>query len=134
MPSRGHDDNFLWLNRHSDGRFKLQTKLFAVLLGCLNRCDTAWGLSKTDEASVLILSLATNWKANPDDTTKWVVTLREDVNFYVVPDEAAPHFDPSQDGVTGLAHDVGPPAMSNKVKGVAQPKSWFIDIAPMDTE
>ncbi len=30
-----------------------------------------------------------------------------------------------------VAHDVGPRAMSAKVKGVVQPKSWFIDIAPM---
>jgi ABC-type transport system substrate-binding protein len=30
-----------------------------------------------------------------------------------------------------IAHDVGPRAMSSKVKGVVQPRSWFIDIAPM---
>ncbi len=30
-----------------------------------------------------------------------------------------------------VAHDVGPRAMSPKVKGVVQPKSWFIDIATM---
>ncbi len=30
-----------------------------------------------------------------------------------------------------VAHDVGPRAMTSKVKGVVQPKSWFIDIAPM---
>lgn len=30
-----------------------------------------------------------------------------------------------------VAHDVGPRAMAAKVKGVVQPKSWFIDIAPM---
>jgi len=30
-----------------------------------------------------------------------------------------------------VAHDVGPRAMSAKVKNVVQPKSWFIDIAPM---
>ncbi len=33
-----------------------------------------------------------------------------------------------------VAHDVGPRAMSAKVKGVVQPKSWFIDIAPMTIE
>ena len=33
-----------------------------------------------------------------------------------------------------VAHDVGPRAMSPKVKGVVQPKSWFIDIAPMNME
>jgi len=33
-----------------------------------------------------------------------------------------------------IAHDVGPRAMSAKVKGVVQPKSWFIDIAPMSMD
>ena len=30
-----------------------------------------------------------------------------------------------------IAHDVGPRAMSAKVKNVVQPRSWFIDLAPM---
>ena len=30
-----------------------------------------------------------------------------------------------------IAHDVGPRAMSAKVKNVVQPRSWFIDIATM---
>ena len=33
-----------------------------------------------------------------------------------------------------IAHDVGPRAMSPKVKGVVQPKSWFIDMALMSIE
>ena len=33
-----------------------------------------------------------------------------------------------------IAHDVGPRAMSPKVKGVVQPQSWFIDIATMSME
>lgn len=33
-----------------------------------------------------------------------------------------------------VAHDVGPRALSTKVKGVVQPKSWFIDLAPMSME
>ncbi|WP_207479189.1 ABC transporter substrate-binding protein [Arenibaculum pallidiluteum] len=33
-----------------------------------------------------------------------------------------------------VAHDVGPRALSAKVKGVVQPKSWFIDIAPMSMD
>ena len=33
-----------------------------------------------------------------------------------------------------IAHDVGPRAMSPRVKGVVQPKSWFIDIATMSIE
>ena len=30
-----------------------------------------------------------------------------------------------------IAHDVGPRAMSPKIKNVVQPRSWFIDIATM---
>jgi peptide/nickel transport system substrate-binding protein len=30
-----------------------------------------------------------------------------------------------------VAHDVGPRAMSPKIKGVVQPKSWFIDFSPI---
>jgi peptide/nickel transport system substrate-binding protein len=33
-----------------------------------------------------------------------------------------------------VAHDVGPRAISPKVKGVVQPQSWFIDIATMSIE
>jgi len=33
-----------------------------------------------------------------------------------------------------IAHDVGPRAMSPKVKGVVQPQSWFIDIATMSMD
>jgi ABC-type transport system substrate-binding protein len=33
-----------------------------------------------------------------------------------------------------VAHDVGPRAMSAKVKGVVQPKSWFIDLAPISIQ
>ena len=33
-----------------------------------------------------------------------------------------------------VAHDVGPRAMSPKVKGVVQPKSWFIDFSPISVE
>ena len=28
-----------------------------------------------------------------------------------------------------VAHDVGPRAMSSKVKGFVQPKSWFVDFS-----
>jgi peptide/nickel transport system substrate-binding protein len=76
---------------------------------------TAWDLSKEDEASVVIPNLATSWAVNPDDTTKWVFNLRDDVTFHdgsafnaeavvwnvqKVLDESAPHFDASQVGVT----------------------------------
>ncbi|AWB35332.1 ABC transporter substrate-binding protein [Orrella marina] len=33
-----------------------------------------------------------------------------------------------------IAHDTGPRVMSPKVQGVVQPKSWFIDIAPMSMQ
>ena len=33
-----------------------------------------------------------------------------------------------------IAHDVGPRALSAKIKGVVQPKSWFIDIATMSMD
>jgi peptide/nickel transport system substrate-binding protein len=33
-----------------------------------------------------------------------------------------------------VAHDVGARAMSAKIKGVVQPKSWFIDLAPMSMD
>jgi ABC-type transport system substrate-binding protein len=33
-----------------------------------------------------------------------------------------------------IAHDVGPRAMSPKIKGVVQPKSWFIDMALMSID
>jgi peptide/nickel transport system substrate-binding protein len=33
-----------------------------------------------------------------------------------------------------VAHDVGPRAMSAKVRGVVQPRSWFIDLAPMSMQ
>jgi ABC-type transport system substrate-binding protein len=33
-----------------------------------------------------------------------------------------------------VAHDVGPRAMSAKIKGFVQPKSWFVDLAPVSIE
>ncbi len=33
-----------------------------------------------------------------------------------------------------VAHDVGPRAMSKKIKGFVQPKSWFVDLAPVSIE
>jgi hypothetical protein len=30
-----------------------------------------------------------------------------------------------------VAHDVAPRAMSPKVKGFVQPKSWFVDFSPV---
>ena len=76
---------------------------------------TEWDLSSETEPSVVIPGLATAWEVNPDDTTRWTFTLREDVTFHdgspfnaeavvwnvqKVLDEDAPHFDASQVGVT----------------------------------
>lgn len=33
-----------------------------------------------------------------------------------------------------VAHDVGPRAMSKRIKGFVQPKSWFVDLAPVSIE
>jgi ABC-type transport system substrate-binding protein len=76
---------------------------------------THWDLSKADAPSVLIPGLATSWTVDPKDRTKWVFKLRPGVKFHdgtefnadavvwnvqKVLDKAAPHFDPSQIGVT----------------------------------
>lgn len=76
---------------------------------------TQWDLSKADEASVVVPGLATEWAVDPSDTTKWIFRLRDDVVFHdgsafdasavvwnvqKVLDQAAPHFDASQVGVT----------------------------------
>ena len=76
---------------------------------------TQWDLSKYDEPSVLMPALATSWQVDPNDQTKWVFKLRDDVKFHdgspfnadavvwnvqKVLDKDAPHFDASQVGVT----------------------------------
>ena len=76
---------------------------------------TQWDLSKEKEPSTLILGLATSWAADASDKTKWVFKLRPGVKFHdgsdlgadavvwnvqKVLDKSAPHFDPSQVGVT----------------------------------
>lgn len=76
---------------------------------------TQWDLSSYDKPSVLIPALATSWQVNPQDQTKWIFKLRDDVKFHdgspfnadavvwnvqKVLDQSAPHFDPSQVGVT----------------------------------
>jgi hypothetical protein len=33
-----------------------------------------------------------------------------------------------------VAHDVGPRAMTSKVKGYVQPKSWFIDLTTVSMQ
>ena len=76
---------------------------------------TQWDLSKADAASVLIPALATSWAVDANDKTKWQFKLRPGVKFHdgsdlnadsvvwnvrKVLDKDAPHFDPSQVGVT----------------------------------
>jgi len=76
---------------------------------------TEWDLSKPNETSVVIPGLATEWKVDDADKTKWVFKLRPGVKFHdgspfnadavvwnvqKVLDKSAPHFDASQVGVT----------------------------------
>ncbi|WP_375462070.1 ABC transporter substrate-binding protein [uncultured Enterovirga sp.] len=75
---------------------------------------TQWDLTKEKEASTLLPGLATEWKVT-DDKTKWQFKLRPGAKFHdgspvnaaavvwnvqKVLDKSAPHFDPSQVGVT----------------------------------
>jgi peptide/nickel transport system substrate-binding protein len=76
---------------------------------------TQWDLSKADAPSVLVPGLATEWAVDPADPKKWIFKLRPGVKFHdgsafdaeavvwnvrKVLDREAPHFDPSQVGVT----------------------------------
>ncbi|WGS23766.1 MULTISPECIES: ABC transporter substrate-binding protein [unclassified Bradyrhizobium] len=76
---------------------------------------TIWDLSSSDKASVMIPGLATEWKVDDADKTKWIFKLRPGVKFHDGSDfnadavvwnvdkvlkQDAPQFDPSQVGVT----------------------------------
>src|SRR4029077_11273208 len=76
---------------------------------------TTWDLSSVEKPSVVIPGLATEWNVDPNDKTKWVFKLRRGVKFHdgsefnadavvwnveKVLKQDAPHFDPSQVGVT----------------------------------
>src|ERR1700691_1004114 len=76
---------------------------------------TMWDLSSSDKASVVIPGLATEWKVDDADHTKWVFKLRPGVTFHdgspfnadavvwnveKVLKQDAVQFDPSQVGVT----------------------------------
>ena len=76
---------------------------------------TMWDLSSADKASVVIPGLATEWKVDDADKTKWTFKLRPGVTFHdgspfnadavvwnveKVLKQDAPQFDPSQVGVT----------------------------------
>jgi ABC-type transport system substrate-binding protein len=41
-----------------------------------------WDLSRADQATRLVPGLATSWKVDPSDLTKWMFTLREGVRFH----------------------------------------------------
>ena len=74
-----------------------------------------WDLSSADRPSVIIPGLATEWAVDPADLTRWRFKLRPGVRFHdgspfdaaavvwnvaKVLDQAAPHYDASQVGVT----------------------------------
>lgn len=76
---------------------------------------TQWDLSKGNGPSLLIPGLATEWKVNASDKTRWTFKLRPGVKFHdgspftadavvwnvgKVLDKTAKQFDPSQVGVT----------------------------------
>ncbi len=76
---------------------------------------TAWDLSRSDRPSTVIANLATEWRVDATDRTRWVFALRRGVRFHdgsefnadavvwnvrKVLDREAPHFDPRQVGVT----------------------------------
>ena len=76
---------------------------------------TMWDLSSADKPSVVIPGLASEWKVDDGDKTKWIFKLRTGVSFHdgspfnadavvwnveKVLKQDAPQFDPSQVGVT----------------------------------
>ena len=74
-----------------------------------------WGYYGNAEVDKLVADARTSF----DDKTRDAALAR--LHQYIVDD--APF--------VWIAHDVGPRAMSPKVKNVVQPRSWFIDIATM---
>ena len=77
-----------------------------------------WGFFGTEEIDGLIAKARSSFEAEARDQALAALHKR------IV--EEAPF--------VWVAHDVGPRAMSAKVKGVVQPKHWFIDIAPMSID
>jgi peptide/nickel transport system substrate-binding protein len=77
-----------------------------------------WGYFTSPELDALIADARTSFDATARDAAlaKLHAKIVEEAPFLWV------------------AHDVGPRAMSPKVKGVVQPKSWFIDLATMSME
>ncbi len=76
---------------------------------------TMWDLSSAERPSTVIPGLATEWRVDPNDRTRWIFTLRRGVRFHdgsefnadavvwnvrKILDREAPHFDARQVGVT----------------------------------
>lgn len=76
---------------------------------------TMWDLSAADRPSTVIPGLATEWRVDPNDRTRWIFTLRRGIRFHdgsefnadavvwnvrKVLDREAPHYDPRQVGLT----------------------------------
>ncbi len=74
-----------------------------------------WGYFGSPELDTLVSNARTNFEEKGRDEALAKLHAK-------IVDEAA---------FVWIAHDVGPRAMSPKVKNVVQPKSWFIDIATM---
>lgn len=76
---------------------------------------TMWDLSSAERPSTVIPGLATEWRVDPNDRTRWIFTLRRGVRFHdgselnadavvwnvqKILDREAPHYDPRQVGLT----------------------------------
>ncbi|MDB5820156.1 MAG: transporter substrate-binding protein [Rhizobacter sp.] len=77
-----------------------------------------WGYYSNPETDALVDKARTTFDAKARDTALAALHAK-------IVDEAPFLF---------VAHDVGPRAISPKVKGVVQPQSWFIDIATMSMD
>src|SRR5438094_215011 len=102
---------------------------------------TGWDLSSADKPSVVIPGLATEWKVDDADKTKWTFKLRPGVTFHdgspfnadavvwnveKVLKQDAPQFDASQVGVKASAPDALPELKQRGFKLYAneQPHVW----------
>ena len=81
-----------------------------------------WDLSSADKPSDLVPGLATSWRVDDADKTRWIFKLREGVkfhdgsdfnadavvwNFDKILNDKAPQFDPTPGGAGPLAHSGG---------------------------
>jgi hypothetical protein len=106
---------------------------------------TGWDLSSAEKASVVIPGLATEWKVDEADKTKWTFKLRPGVTFHdgspfnadavvwnvdKVLKQDAPQFDASQVGVTASrmptlasAKKAPTPRRSRRLRGLLLPRT-----------